>query len=449
MKHKLLSMAIIMIISVPGMGFPAGKFYGVAVPSHVLSIPFTSSIIIHDGKEEILILQAAFENGTHGEEIKDFGWIIPLPEEPELSTLDHVLLYEFQYFLRDLTYRTDPRCRVKCCIPMNPIPSPIPSVVIFSAMCLSLIFFALFLIRLFKNFSRTKERRRCLWTVLALSAWLFFIAIGNYEIWEPSPIPTASLSPPKPLRIGPDKYIGDHVVKVLRPGKIRSLLNWLDEYDYRYDKRDKAVFQEYADRGWCFAAVRISPKHLNSAYYSRNGMLKPLIFCFRSSRPIYPLALGGNRVKSMELIVYVFCEHRVQTDGRLPVNFAGPFELPDRLKSHFIKSPPFWMEDRFEKIKFLTKFNGKLRPEQMKTDLIFDQAPDNSSHKETVSVEVTREDLEALGRRKFFYSRILPLIVIALIALTWERRSRKKLKTSAAKKAEIGHSNDHKGESPA
>jgi len=444
MKYKLLSIAIIMLISVPAIGFPSGKIYGTIVPPYLSA---TSSIIIHDGKEEILILQATFENETHGKEIKDFGWIIPLPEEPELSTLDQG---KFRPFFRVLTCKTHPITITKGTQTIGCI-DPIPSVVIYSAICLSVIFFSMFLFRFIMSFLKEKNQRRSPWTALALSAWLFFIAIGNYEVCAPPPpIPAASKPSPGLLSIGIDKFIGDHVVKVLKPDKIDYLLNWLDEQNYRYDKKDEAVFQEYTNRGWCFVAVRISPKPINSDYYSRRGILKPIIFCFRSAKPIYPIQLRENAMKAMELAVYVISEYRVQTDGRLPVKFAGLFELPHWLKTHFMKSPPFWMEYRFKKIKYLTKFEGKLNPEHMKADLIFEQAPDNSSHHETVTVtihpDVTREDLEALGRWKFFYSRILPLIMIVLVALAWEWISRKKSKISGAKQTENGLSNNHKGQ---
>jgi uncharacterized protein DUF2330 len=414
MKYKITLICVFLFATIPSIGFAVGKFYA---ESPAPKLPEELAIIIHDGREEILILQTSFDG-----QAQDFGWVIPLPEEPEVSNVAPGRAY---HSLNELISYAHPKVITKT-VGIGHI-TYIPPIILYISIALSVLFFAWFLIRIITNFSKEKHQRKPLWFLLPIALWLFFIATGKYEAWNPSPIMATSKVEPGILTVGIDKHVEDYVVKVLKSTRSDYLLNWLDEYDYKYSVNDEVLFKKYVDKGWCFVTVRISP----SSLISHGGILKPLIFCFRSNRPIYPVQLTGSGGRSLKLALYVFSDHKVEIDDRFPIKFADHYTMPHWLKTHFMKTPPFWMEYRFEKIKFLTKFEGELSLDLMKNDLVFRNAPNNSSYRETkietISGLQTLEELKFEMRMSFFFSRLIPLFIILAVAFIWEWKSRKRL----------------------
>jgi hypothetical protein len=124
-------------------------------------------------------------------------------------------------------------------------------------------------------------------------------------------------------------------------------------------------------RGWCFATARIRQGENPDAFLTREGLVPPLVLAFPTTVPVYPLALTGTGGGETEVVLWVVAPHRVEADGRLTTRFAGRY--PEGVRSEWLRPfrehPEPLGDPRWEQ-PWLTKLRDRLRPEQMRTDLV-------------------------------------------------------------------------------
>jgi hypothetical protein len=109
------------------------------------------------------------------------------------------------------------------------------------------------------------------------------------------------------------KKVSVYDVAVLNAKDARSLIKWLNENGFSFPDRGLQILEEYIEKRWTFAALRIHPdegkfwveKSLNE------GTLIPLKFTFASEQIAYPLKLSSLNTGETDVLLYVFYEDAV------------------------------------------------------------------------------------------------------------------------------------------
>jgi hypothetical protein len=178
--------------------------------------------------------------------------------------------------------------------------------------------------------------------------------------------------------------VGAYDVSVLSSSDPTALLTWLNENGYAFPKRGEPILDEYVSEGWYFMATRVRPGESASLDVD----VQPLWLSFPTDRPVYPMRLTSLVTTPIDVLIYVLADHRMEvTDpaSGLNVDFAGQLSLqPEPAETgglgELLTSRPY----------YVTKFrNWYYSAVNTKSDLYFQQAPDDTPYRRTVYRHVT------------------------------------------------------------
>jgi hypothetical protein len=346
-----------------------GKFYtGEKVPPE---LPYQRAIMSYQDGEELLILQSKFKGqGKH------FGWVIPLPNPPKIGTIvndsergffwwlsnttqpnvSHYFHYLLLFFPLALALLiiirmyylvtgkpVPPFWQVRVGKPNNEPPSPFLSTKVRPVITVLIIF--------------------CVIVIIAAIAIPNLLSFRGVEI----------------LKQG---EFGIYDIKVVKSSDSKELITWLNKNKYKFTSADEAVFNSYIAKDWCFVTVHIKPRKTENTWFGvMEDLPDPLVLTFKSKELVYPLSLTAVSEKETEILLYVLGNHCFQTDKRFEREFADKIDLP-RMEVT-IESPDNADMNSFPH-SYLTKFRGKLSPEQMKNDLIITTAKDDKPYKKHI-----------------------------------------------------------------
>lgn len=108
-----------------------------------------------------------------------------------------------------------------------------------------------------------------------------------------------------------------------------GLRAWLDENGYGIAPGVQALLGDYVDRGWSFAALKLTGEQ------TLEGQLDPVRFEFPTDAPVYPLLLSQASADPQSVRLYLVGDDRMEAgfpDGaELPgdVTWAGPIDQPE------------------------------------------------------------------------------------------------------------------------
>jgi hypothetical protein len=353
---KKILLILLLVICLPLIASADGKFYArERVPP---DLPYQRAIISYQDGEELLILQSKFEG-----EADDFGWVIPMPVPPKLGSIKREISEDFFWHLGQSTLPKVIRVR-------------------------ETLFITVFLILLGLVVLLIVERISC--AVRRKPLPKFFQGSLNHPLLIiPILFVVAAISIPNLLssrlagvEILSKKQVGVYDVKVIKASNALELINWLNEHKYQFTKQDEAAFNSYIQRGWCFVTARINTAELKkNEFRSNEGVVNPLVMVFPSTGIVYPLKLTATVGSKTEILLYVFAQNKVQTDNRFEMEWAG--ESDSSVAKLPVESPDNLDVNRFRGM-YLTKFRGKLLPEQMDNDLILIPAIDNKPYRKTI-----------------------------------------------------------------
>lgn len=272
-------------------------FWKADLPSGTL--PYQRAIIFHHEGKQTLLVQSAVQpaDGTTPEEV---AWVIPVPAVPEVGP--YVSPDWAEHIFRELSWATQPQpVRV--------------SEGLFTAAVMLWIFVVggLLLKRLFRQRSGAR-----LWWKLAFLyflgspvfvGYLFFTA----KAWKSGSSPDVDV-----LAAG---SVGAHDYSVVRSGNANALVTWLRERDFAIGPEEEAIIGNYVRHGWCFVATRLD---LKSQGPLSSRLAAPILLRFPSANPVYPMALTGSGGHATEVLLHVFAEHPVDSDGKISRRFSGP-----------------------------------------------------------------------------------------------------------------------------
>ena len=174
-------------------------------------------------------------------------------------------------------------------------------------------------------------------------------------------------------------------MKVIEAKEGNAILIWLAEHNYGFSEKDREVFDDYVRRGWCFVTARVDLQKAGMmGLINDEGLVNSLAMMFESNKPVYPLALTGTIGSEVEVLLYVFDTHKIRdASDRFALKYAGEREMKYLRDRVLFEPGASVIEWDFEQ-SYLTKLKAKLKPEQMKEDLVLDRAPDNEPYREHV-----------------------------------------------------------------
>jgi hypothetical protein len=109
------------------------------------------------------------------------------------------------------------------------------------------------------------------------------------------------------------KKVSVYDVAVLNAKDASALIRWLNENGFSFPQKGRRILEEYIEKKWTFAALRIHPdeeklwveKSLNE------GTLIPLKFTFACKEIVYPLKISSLNKGETDVLLYVFYEDAV------------------------------------------------------------------------------------------------------------------------------------------
>jgi hypothetical protein len=178
---------------------------------------------------------------------------------------------------------------------------------------------------------------------------------------------------------------GIYDVKVVKSQSAEGILDWLKENGFGFDDGDVEVFKNYVNRNWCFVVAKVDPEPGTEERKIVAGkMVAPLILRFKTDRAIYPLALTSTIGTQTEVLLYTLSERKLTCGERLTLRHAAKtsqWKFSDLVSDRETQAAALFMSVPQPAV--LCKFKKRLRPEDMKSDLEFEFAPDDNPYKET------------------------------------------------------------------
>jgi hypothetical protein len=329
-----------------------GKFFYLEkVP---VDVPYQRAILMFEDGKETLVLQSKYKT-VLDEKMSSIAWVVPVPAVPELASMDAEEA-TFIFFRLGLLSRPI----------VIPIVSTIISVILIAIIC--------FVIAKILNWFFAKITKKGVkpWAVSGLRIAIWVIVV---------PFLIASLLTPTLGTKGVDvlkaETVGIYDVKVIRGGDAGAVTQWLNDNGFGFEESDSEVFDQYVKKGWCFVTAKVNKKvDSNSEVAISEGLAAPLILRFDSKKAIYPMALTGTTGVETEVLLYILADHKMKCGERLKLTFFGettsPFKRTD--------SSEFFRDIKTESWQ-MSKFKGTLSPDQMKEDIVFNQAKDDKPYR--------------------------------------------------------------------
>lgn len=348
---------VLFLIALSSSVMADGAFYA---SNFSPEIPDQRAVISYLDGRELLIVQSNF-TGVSG----DFGWVIPVPAEPEFSSID--MLYSDSFF-HTLLRNTAPRETL-----ISATCSALAGILV---ICLILLV-PLLLYRFFFFILGEPVPRLGYGSVIYLAMaflliiFMMFATLGTHDSQDVEMLSTG--------------YAGVYDVKVIKASNSGALLDWLNENKYQFTKSDEKVFKEYIDKDWCFVTCRINnEKAQTDEFRTDKGMVNPLILIFPAKEIVYPLALTAVAGAETEVVLYVYGRAKAAADGRFELEYANQrnsryewdvleFDETNTLSKKVLEFPR----------DYLTKFRGKLTPNDMRSDLIITAASDVNPYRKS------------------------------------------------------------------
>jgi len=330
-------------------------------------IPHQRAVIIYEDGVETLIVQTKYRlPGAEGAE--SLGWVLPTPAVPEVASMsaEHASdLFSFFYRTPDVVHVREVLL-LAFWLALGGL-----------SIAMLLLFILSWLVRLPKWLAPERQR---LFVLFVFSFLLFLICAvqlgalggkvaGGVEVIE-------------------EKQVGIYDVRVVRAGDAQELIAWLNERKFAFAEEDKAAFEAYIKKGWCFVAARVGAGGGEAdSEVVDEGMLAPLVCRFRTDPPVYPLALTSTAGSDTELVIYFGCDRKMACGERLKLDSAWQihFEFGSQQIRENVEPKGFFDEADLDFAHlYVTKFKGTLSPEQMREDIAFAPATDNEPFEERV-----------------------------------------------------------------
>jgi hypothetical protein len=267
MRTSALLLALLLV----ALGAPAARSDGKIVPSigyAPVLIP-DQRALIHwaDGVERLAIDTSFVGQGTN------FAWVVPLPSAPIIEPASSGLFPTLQVLFQPRVVLT-----------VAPYWLVLPAL----ALGLALLYIL--------------ERRWYLWLALALVGWFFVVL----PMLLPAKSKAGAAGKPgigvSGVHVLSRQRVGVFDTATIDSSEPSALLRWLNEQGFAAPTNIAPVVAEYVKEGWVFVAARLHQESSDD----QPRAVHPLVFTFKTPRPVYPLRLTGIDNRACRIDLYVF-----------------------------------------------------------------------------------------------------------------------------------------------
>ncbi|MBN1972746.1 MAG: DUF2330 domain-containing protein [Sedimentisphaerales bacterium] len=357
------------IASLFSNAYADGKFYyHEEVPP---DIPYQRAFLIFHENTETLILQSKYEI-SKPQSIDSLGWVVPVPSVPEITSFDADIA---RRYFNMASMCTQPRTIVIWHILI------IILYILLVCSLLSSLILQVFIIPALNTIATVPSK---LDKIAKISFYTFIISFF-VVLFMP-----ALQSAGKDVEIIKAEHVGIYDVKVIKSENTDAILEWLKKNNFDFNEKDSAIFADYIRRNWCFVVAKVQPEPgTKKEKISSDRMVAPLVLQFDTEKAMYPVALTATIGTETQILLYTLSDNKLDCKDRLKLRTAREV-YSDRF------NPVFWIKQNQEPDELLMntfktippkmlicKFKDILTAEQMKKDIVFENAPDNKPYHET------------------------------------------------------------------
>ncbi|MBN2591828.1 MAG: DUF2330 domain-containing protein [Sedimentisphaerales bacterium] len=348
-------------------------FYREGVPADT---PYQRAILIFHENTETLILQSKYEISS-SQSIDSLGWVVPIPSVPDITSFDAEIARN--YFNAASRY-TQPG--IFAIHDLFGIAVHILFVLSFLSILILLLFFPIL-----KKIGMSKEK----WHKLANISFYTFLICFFVAFFSGAFIPFLSKqSSGEGVEIIKAGKAGIYDVKVIKSENADAILDWLKENNFNFNENDTDTFADYISRDWCFVVAKVQPESgTKKDKVSLDGLVAPLVLKFDTEKAIYPTALTATIGTETQILLYTLSDNKLDCQERLKLHAAQEISSAKFNPIFIVKRKEEADESLIELFKtlppkmFICKFKDTLTSEQMKKDLVLENASDNKPYRKT------------------------------------------------------------------
>ena len=360
----------LLLLCMSGLAVADGSFY--YVPDvKAPAIPYQRAFILYLDGVETLFLQSKYDV-QESVEGKSLAWVVPVPAEPELASMDPESAY---WMFWDLDYNSKPKVTF-----LWRAFSIYFAYFFFFCLVLYAVLVFLWTIPVFRENPKYRKVR-------VIAMLLLFLSFVLFLMYGLDGLVRSRGSDDYGIEVLKEERVGVYEAKVIKSDSSEAILAWLNDGGFYFEEKDVKVFDDYVKKGWCFVVANLAPD-AEQKETSYEGLAAPLILRFPHEKPVYPLALTGTGGYETKVVIYLATEKFVKADDeRLEMKYAGEFFRWSRFSPYLDSCEPegFIKIDDLPKLN-LVKYKDLLTPEQMSTDLTFTLADEDFSYQEHITV---------------------------------------------------------------
>ena len=332
-------------------------------------IPYQRALILFDKGTETLILQSRYEI-PKGNGNSTLGWVVPVPAVPEVASMPADMAGDLFWYLSQYSQPRVTRIAPKVFAVLFVAVAGLSLL----TLLVCLLSFVLPLPQRFKE-NRGRLARYSMWGLLISFP---FIIIRSFSF--------AAAHGSLGVDVIAEQRVGIYDVSVVRSDNTEGLIGWLNKNDFKFGDRDRAAFDSYISKGWCFVVAIINPSTgEKEPRIALEGLAAPLILRFPHTNPTYPVTLTGTGGFETEIVIYLASSTKMTANDRLTLRFAG--EMRKGLSRELLSvdiDPEGFFDPKKMNFPYLCKFKDRLTPDRMREDIIFSEAEDDKPYQEHI-----------------------------------------------------------------
>ncbi|MDX2253885.1 MAG: DUF2330 domain-containing protein [Pseudanabaenaceae cyanobacterium bins.39] len=323
-----LSITLFFVIATP----TAWAFCGFFVAKSTASLSNSASrvVIAHKGNHSVFTMQNNFEG-----DVREFARIVPIPVIP---TRQQVRIGD-NYIINRLDSFTAPRLAEYRDAPCKD-EYQLYGFLLFAAACFGII---LFLVITFGAKSLS-GRLLHLGIIAVIVSILIAVALPSF-LNQANKAGNAFKRADGQVEVTDQFAVGEYDVTLLSASESNSLVNWLQQNDYRVPTSARAMLQDYIQQGMKFFVVRVNLERFEQAALN---FLSPIVIEYDSPQLMLPIRLGTLNASGsyQDVTVYILTDRNpvelvnyptlpMPTDIISSRRYPSGQELPEFVRDHF------------------------------------------------------------------------------------------------------------------
>ena len=395
MKTKALQLSLLLLglLFVNQLSYADGVFIP-AAKKKMPDIPVQRALVKYHGGTEALIVESTLD-GEGG----DYGWIIPVPNQPtKFDKISPGLLKTMSLQIQPKIHHVEPYAKVFGI----PIETIITFLIVLGCFCIM------------------RWGEKGIYIPLTLLV-LYICMLPNFISYKAGP---GSLSKTNPLiKITNTEIVGDYEVFVLEVQDSSALNTWLDNNGLsKFPPEATKMIDDYISHDWVFVVANLR------TILDGVATPHPIMMEFETDRPVYPMKLTAIPGSTLYLELFVVGEDEAILENySIKKEYCNFFDYGKIPYSRFSLSDdqigfvpreffgPYMDIAHSDALKVMwdgcvvTKFAGKVASDKMMEDMFFQFKKANPSRSDLYS---------SVGKLNIAYNIVMVIIIFGSIFLT-------------------------------